>query len=70
MKNELNGLLAKKMDRLTFLKHVGVGFVALTGVGSVVKTLGGFGTGVGSSAKNSYGYGASVYGGSSAGDRG
>lgn len=58
MKDELNGLLQKKMDRLTFLKHVGVGVVALTGVGTIVKTMGGVGA-----PKVSAGYGASIYGG-------
>lgn len=60
MQSDFNGLLQKKMDRLTFLKHVGVGFVALTGVGSVVKALGGFGT---SSSSQTSGYGGSAYGG-------
>lgn len=61
MQSELNGLLQKKMDRLTFLKHVGIGFVALTGVSSVVKTLGGFGST--SSSSQTSGYGGSIYGG-------
>lgn len=58
VKNELANLLDKKMDRLTFLKHVGVGFVAITGVSSVIKTMGGLGT----SARQTAGYGASTYG--------
>ena len=62
--DQLNGLLQKKMDRLTFLKHVGIGFVALTGVGSVVKTLGSLGT---NGVRATNGYGASAYGGKTAG---
>ena len=61
--DQLDGLFQKKMDRLTFLKHVGIGIVALTGVSTLLKTMGGFG----SSAQQTsgYGYGASVYGGKS-----
>ena len=58
MQDELNGLLQKKMDRLTFLKHIGVGVVALTGVSALVKTMGSIG-----SPKQAAGYGASIYGG-------
>ncbi|MBC7746644.1 hypothetical protein H7Y40_01540 [Pedobacter sp.] len=61
MQNELNGLFQKKMDRLTFLKHVGVGVVALTGVSAIVKTMGG----LGSTPSQATGYGASAYGGKS-----
>lgn len=71
IKEEVNKLLEKKMDRLTFLKHVGVGVVAITGVSSLVKTLGGFGTSApsGGQGAGSYGYGASAYGGHAAGGK-
>lgn len=61
MKDELNGLFQKKMDRLTFLKHVGVGFVALTGFSALIKTMGNLGGAPRQTA--SVGYGSSVYGG-------
>lgn len=61
MKDELNGLFQKKMDRLTFLKHVGVGFIALTGFSTLVKTMGGLGGTPRQAA--SVGYGSSAYGG-------
>ncbi len=57
---EVNKLLQKKMDRKGFLKHVAVGFVAMTGVAGLVKTL----TGVnGTQQSTTTGYGSSVYGG-------
>lgn len=61
MQNEINGLFQKKMDRLTFLKHVGVGVVALTGVSALLKTMSSLG---GTSRETAtLGYGASAYGG-------
>lgn len=67
MKSELNNLLAKKMDRKDFLKHVGVGIVALTGVSAMLKVMSPLGSGSSVSPKaseaTSYGYGSSVYGG-------
>lgn len=72
MKNEFNNLLQKEMDRLTFLKHVGIGFAAVTGVATVVKSMSSFGGsaqqfGGGSAvAGASNAYGTSAYGGGSA----
>lgn len=65
MKNELDSLLQKQMDRRDFLKHVGIGFVALTGVAGLLKTLNGFGKSPSSSvpAQNASSYGSSAYGG-------
>lgn len=61
IQGQVSSLLGKEMDRLTFLKHVGIGFVALTGIGALVKSMNSFGSvGVKSPAA---GYGASVYGG-------
>jgi len=66
MKQHIDGLLQKKMDRLSFLKHVGVGFVAVTGVSGVVKSMSSFGgSDTIGSANQADGYGASVYGGKS-----
>lgn len=59
MKNDLDNLLQKQMDRRDFLKHVGIGFVALTGVAALVKTLNTFS---GNKVRTN-GYGAQVYGG-------
>ena len=58
MKDEFESLLQKKMDRRSFLKHVAVGFAAITGVAGILKTLNQV-----EKQSVSYGYGASVYGG-------
>lgn len=39
MHSQLDELLQKRMDRKDFLKHVGIGFVALTGVAAVLKSV-------------------------------
>lgn len=59
MKDELDSLLQKEMDRKGFIKHVAVGFAAITGVAAILKTLNGFGN----NNRSGRGYGASVYGG-------
>ena len=61
MKDEIDSLLQKEMDRKAFLKHVAVGFVALTGVSTVIKAL----NNVTSSKPKYYthGYSSSAYGG-------
>ena len=58
VKASVDSLLQKKMDRLSFLKHVGIGVVALTGVSTIVKTMGSMGA-----PRQTAGYGASIYGG-------
>lgn len=60
MKDEVNSLLQKPMNRLDFLKHVGVGIAAVTGAAVVVKTMNSLGN---SSNKQTMGYGSAVYGG-------
>ena len=57
----LNQLMQKDMDRKDFLKHVGMGVVALTGAAAAIKTLNQLNTG----AKKpvDVGYGGSAYGG-------
>lgn len=60
MKNELNQLLQKQMDRKDFLRHVAIGFAAIAGITTIVKTLA---TLNGNAKSQSYGYGSSVYGG-------
>lgn len=61
MKNELESLLQKEMDRRDFLKHVGIAFVALTGVAALLKTLNGFGGNT--RTRQTVGYGSATYGG-------
>jgi len=58
MKNEIDTLLQKEMDRKSFLKHVAIGFIALTGIGAILKTMNSMGT-----TRSTSGYGASSYGG-------
>jgi hypothetical protein len=60
MKDQLEALLEKDMDRRDFLKHVGFGFAALTGLAGLLKTL----NGLGEKQPQQLGYGASAYGGS------
>lgn len=62
LKTDMNAILSKKMDRKDFLKHVAIGVVALTGIGTLARTL------APSRPKESVsavpqGYGASAYGG-------
>lgn len=61
MKNEVQKLLQKDMDRRNFLKHVGVGFAAIVGLTTAVKTL----TSLNGGPKEvANGYGSNAYGGS------
>lgn len=67
MNAQINSLLAKKMDRKDFLKHVGIGLIAMTGVSAALKTLAPLGgtvtTSPSQSPATSFGYGSSSYGG-------
>ena len=56
MNDQVNELLQKRMDRKNFLKHVGIGMVALTGLGGVFKLLQG-------QKAAADGYGGNAYGG-------
>lgn len=60
MKNDLNVLLEKEMDRREFLKHVGIGLIALTGASALLKALNGA-----SAPRRTSGFGAGAYGGPS-----
>lgn len=60
MKDQLDSLLEKNMDRRDFLKHVGIGFAALTGLAGLLKTLNSLGT---KERPHIGSYGASAYGG-------
>lgn len=60
MNKDLSNLLQKQMDRRDFLKHVGIGFVAITGITTLVKTLNSVST---PTKGQTASYGASTYGG-------
>lgn len=62
MQDELQKLLQKRMDRRAFLQHVMVGFVAMTGIAALLKTLNGVGSS--NSKKHTASYGGGSYGGS------
>lgn len=59
MKNDVEKLLQKEMDRKGFIKHVAIGFAALAGITTVAKTLSSMAGNKGQSA----GYGSNAYGG-------
>lgn len=65
IKEELNTLLTKKMDRKDFLKHIGIGVVAVTGLSAFLKALAPAPkkAAVQQTNASQYGYGGSVYGG-------
>lgn len=58
MRNEVQSILSKEVDRREFLKHVGLTIVALSGAAAAVRTLTSFG-----SKAQTTGFGAGVYGG-------
>ncbi len=60
IKQDVEKLLQKDMDRRSFLKHVGIGFAAIVGVSAMLKTLSNVAT---PESEKSLGYGAGVYGG-------
>lgn len=60
-KSQLHAILSKKMNRQDFLKHVALGIVALTGVGTALRLL----SSDSKSVSTAQGYGASAYGGKS-----
>lgn len=62
VQDEIQKLMRKDMDRKDFIKHVGVGFVAITGISTLLKTL----TSLNGGDRNAQaGYGSGAYGGSS-----
>lgn len=64
MSRQIDELLAKKMDRRDFLKHVGVGTLALFGFGAVVKMLSSVEPkAVNNNKTTGLGYGSGAYGG-------
>jgi hypothetical protein len=59
MKQQLNSILSKEMDRKDFLKHLAVGSVAVVGAGWLLR----FTTTKPEQKVSSGGYGDSAYGG-------
>ena len=66
IQNSVTQLMEKEMDRRDFIKHVGIGFLALTGVAAIVKTLN---TMSDSKETQTVGYGGGVYGGNGTPER-
>lgn len=64
VKQELNTLLNKKMDRKDFLKVIGVAVVAVTGVGTLLRAVNPRATSTKNVSSVPQGYGSSPYGGS------
>ncbi len=60
MKDEVNTLLQKQMDRKDFLRHVAIGFAAIAGVTAIAKTIATMNNG---GKSQSMGYGVNSYGG-------
>jgi len=60
IQNEVHALLQKKMDRRDFIKHVGIGFAAVLGIGAVIRAM----SSMNGSNKSTVGYSTGVYGGS------
>lgn len=59
IKLQVNEILNKKMDRQNFIKHVAIGAVAISGVGTALRLLA-----PKQSKPVNVGYGGSAYGGS------
>jgi hypothetical protein len=60
MQNEIQKLLQKDMDRKNFLKHVGIGFAAMAGITTALKTISMLS---GSQKDDATSYGSNAYGG-------
>ena len=61
IQDDMQKLLQKEMDRKDFLKHVGVGFAAIVGITTVLKTVSNLSGN--DKQKQGYGYNSGVYGG-------
>lgn len=60
IQTQISEILNKKMDRQGFLKHLVIGVVAISGVGTALRLL----SPAAKQKNESIGYGGSVYGGS------
>jgi len=65
IKQSIARILSVELDRKDFLKAVGIGIVAATGVSQAVTSVVKQTSSVGSQKQVSYGYGDSIYGGRS-----
>lgn len=61
IKQQLNDILQKEMDRKDFLRHVGIATVAVVGIPAIIKALNQIGDRP--TLPKNLGYGSSVYGG-------
>ena len=60
MKNDIEKLLQKEMDRKGFIQHVAIGFAAIAGITAIAKTLSTMSNG---NKAQDVGYGSNAYGG-------
>lgn len=58
IQNDMQKLLQKEMDRKDFLKHVGIGFAAILGITTLLKTISSL-----SGNQSKTGYSSGAYGG-------
>jgi hypothetical protein len=58
IQNDMQKLLQKEMDRKDFIKHVGIGFAAILGITTILKTISTM-----SGSQKTVGYSSGVYGG-------
>ena len=63
MKDQLNSLLTKEMDRKDFVKTLGVGAMLVLGGGLVLNALGKMNGSGAKTTASTFGYGSSAYGG-------
>ena len=61
LKDNAAKLLVKEMNRKDFLKHIGIGVVALTGLSAVLHSLANETVSISSKKIQNRGYGSSVY---------
>jgi hypothetical protein len=59
LNQDFTAILSKEMNRKDFIKHVGIGLIALTGLSAVVKAL----APTQKKQSQASGYGGSAYGG-------
>jgi len=63
IQEDVQSLLQKEMNRKEFIKHVGIGFAAIVGLTTVLKTINSLS---GNGKKQSIGYSGGAYGGGAA----
>jgi len=59
IQEDVQALLQKEMDRKEFIKHVGIGFAAIIGLTTILKTI----NSMSGNSKKSLGYSSGAYGG-------